>query len=154
EVALFPFVLTTLSSSVILTVTDEFARQLGQSSKAGLVPRDYILITGDSYAEGLGDTLAEVGPHSRQDYASAHVIAEQLGRDVVNVGRRGWGNTNASLAPAMFVARGRMSLLYPVAPPVALFYYFYEVNDFDDNLRWARLGYGVDLGVRPYTLAD
>ena len=39
---------------------DKNLRILAQSSKKSLLPNEYIAITGDSYATGVGDWLAEV----------------------------------------------------------------------------------------------
>ena len=60
EAFAFPVLLSTMSANMA-GLTQDFARQLAQSSKAGIVPRDYVMLTGDSYAEGLGDALRERG---------------------------------------------------------------------------------------------
>jgi hypothetical protein len=153
ELLIFPRLLETMPSNVI-PMTQDFGAVLAQSSKAGLIPRDYIMLTGDSYAEGHGDAWRGSRPGSREPYASAHFIAEHLGRDVISVGRGGWGSTNAALAPANFLWESRRSLVYRVEPPAAIFYYVFEGNDFEDNLHWARFGMGTDLSQRSYTLAE
>jgi hypothetical protein len=153
EIAVFPYLLAGMPTNVA-QMTRPFARQLAQSSKAGTIPRNYIIVTGDSYAEGWGDGLRHAVPGTRQPYSSAHVIAERLRRDVITVGRAGWGTTNASLAPEEFVAQGRTSLFHPVDPPAAIFFYFYEGNDLFDNVRWARFRHRADLAARPYTPAE
>jgi hypothetical protein len=62
-----------------------------QSSKSGVVPRDPVLLLGDSYAQGEGD--------------SAHVINRLIGRDVVTLGVAGAGSAEGIAAiPAMAYA--------------------------------------------------
>src|SRR5262249_21639042 len=113
ELLLFPYLLRGMPTN-LLAMTQEFGNVLAQSSKADVVPQDYIVITGDSYAEGHGDALTTARPGTREPYASAHFIAGRLGRDVVTVGRGGWGSTNAALGPGTLVRESQMSLFYRV----------------------------------------
>src|SRR3954454_19603098 len=45
-----------------------------QLSKSQYVPKDYIALAGDSYAQGVGDWLLSLGFKSSQPYHSADVI--------------------------------------------------------------------------------
>jgi hypothetical protein len=153
EMFAFPVLLQGMPTN-LLTLTQEFGNVLAQSSKAGVIPRDYIVITGDSYAEGHGDALTTARPGTREPYASAHFIAQRLGRDVVTVGRGGWGSANAALGPGTLVRQAQMSLAHKVPPFSEILFYFYEGNDIGDNLQWARFEFGADLGARPYTPAE
>lgn len=153
ELVVFPLYLRVIPTNLI-TYNERFGQLLAQSSKAGVIPRDYIMLTGDSYSVGLGSAYLLSAPGSREPYASAHFIAQRLGRDVVSVGNGGWGNVTSALAPALFAEQARLSLRYPVPPPAALLYYFYEGNDLQDNANWARAVGGADFTARPYSSAE
>src|ERR1043165_6746344 len=58
-----------------------------QISKSQYVPKDYIALVGDSYAQGMGDWLLSLGYKSSKPYHSADVIHEKLRRDVASLGR-------------------------------------------------------------------
>lgn len=147
ELVIFPLYLDAMPSNVA-SLNGRFGQQLAQSSKAGVVPNDYIMITGDSYSVGLGDALRAAAPGSRAPYASAHFIAQRLGRDVLSIGNPGWSTVSAALAPALFAEQARASWRYPIPAPGAILYYFYEGNDLYDNLAWARLRHGADFSAR------
>ena len=61
----------------------EDIRMFAQSSKTGVVPRNPVLLLGDSYAQGYGDWLFEANPNFNGPFHSAHVIQKLSGRDVV-----------------------------------------------------------------------
>lgn len=108
---------------------------LAQSSKAGLVPHDYVAITGDSYAQGLGDWLLSVNPRRNEPFHSAHVVHEQTGRDVVSLGRGGAGSFGGgALRPVRHLLRIASVGRFDVAPPTAVIVYYYEGNDLLDSL--------------------
>jgi len=65
----------------------EDIRIFAQSSKAGVVPRDPVLLLGDSHAQGIGDWLLETNPNRNGAFHSAHIINWLSGRDVVTLGR-------------------------------------------------------------------
>jgi len=116
---------------------------LSQTSKSDLVPDDYILLLGDSYAAGGGDWMLQgLEEGGNPPYQATHVLYEKTGRDVINFGRAGSDNVNATafLASKRF-AQLRRNLL---SDPEDVIVYFYEGNDLNDNLRRARQTFGLD----------
>ena len=97
EFLLFPLLLprTPLRLHVYL---DDGVRPLAQSSKAGVVPEDYVALVGDSYAQGRGDWLLGQDPDGNGPFHSAHVLHERSGRDVLSFGRGGTGSVRAAVA--------------------------------------------------------
>src|SRR5689334_19610609 len=61
----------------------EEIRIFAQSSKSGVLPRNPVLLLGDSYAQGYGDWLLEADTNGNGPFHSGHVIQEKTGRDVV-----------------------------------------------------------------------
>ena len=112
---------------------------LSQSSKAGLTPRNYVALLGDSYAQGVGDWLLQADPDAPASYGSAHVIHDLSGRDVLTFGRAGAGSFE-SMVSEPFRRFGEVagSPWYRLDPPSDAIVYFYEGNDLDDNLRTLR----------------
>jgi len=106
---------------------------LAQSSKGGIVPRDYTLILGDSYAEGQGDWAdAGLARGGRPDYGSAHVLHERTGEDVITFGA---GGANSVRALVKTPLRRRNALRrFLVGEPARVLVFFYEGNDLDDNV--------------------
>jgi hypothetical protein len=117
-------------------------RVLAQSSKRGVVPRDYVAILGDSYAQGSGDWLLEVDQNANPPFHSAHVLHERSGRDVVSFGASGAGSLRALVTEPVAGLRylDRLPLLRP-GPPSDILVYFYEGNDLVDNALDIRLRY-------------
>ena len=116
---------------------------LSQTSKSSLVPQDYILLLGDSYAVGGGDWMLQgLEEGGNPPYQATHVLHEKTGRDVINFGRAGADNVNATayLVSKRF-AQLRRNLL---SDPKDVIVYFYEGNDLNDNLRRARQHFGLD----------
>ena len=73
-------------------LVDKNLRILAQSSKNTQFPKEYIAITGDSYAVGAGDWSTEIQRSSffgSFDYSPAHLIHKKTGIDVVSFGRAG-----------------------------------------------------------------
>src|SRR6185312_4839193 len=56
----------------------ETADVLAQNSKSGVVPHDYVVLLGDSYAKGVGDWMLDVGDDRTLPYHSANVIHDGL----------------------------------------------------------------------------
>ncbi len=71
---------------------DDRIRILAQSSKRAAVPRDYVAITGDSYALGRGDWLLSVDANRNPAFHSAHVLHERTDHDVISFARGGAGS--------------------------------------------------------------
>lgn len=114
-------------------------RALGQSSKASVIPRDYIALVGDSYAQGLGDWLQKNIKSSRYkgtnpDYYSGHIIYNQTGIDVITYGMGGAGSVKG-LVTAPIIPHIYINSLWPYTldQPKQIIIYFYEGNDFTDN---------------------
>lgn len=109
---------------------------LSQSSKRGLIPEHYVLLLGDSYAEGFGDWLDTADRSRNGPHHSAHVIRDQLSRDVLSYGKGGVGSI-----PALVLLPERWDRAlhrFGLTPPDEVVVYFYEGNDLDDNLRYLR----------------
>jgi len=116
----------------------ETAGVLLQTSKSGSVPRDYIAILGDSYAEGLGDALLSQGGNAARGFDAAHVVHDRTGRDVVSFGRGGSSSAEGLVRQPARTLGGSRCLLFPtLADPSRIFAYFYEGNDIQDNVRFA-----------------
>ena len=108
---------------------------LAQSTKAGLVPHDYIAILGDSMAEGLGDALLAAGNNEARALHAAHVIRELTGRDVVSFGRGGSSSAEGMVRQPARILAGSRCLIFPtIEDPSRIIAYFYEGNDIQDNL--------------------
>lgn len=111
------------------------ARVLAQTSKSGTLPRDYVAIVGDSYAEGLGDWFWEADPRSSPPFASQHVLHALTGRDVAVFGRSGNGSLGGLAGTPIGLHEQLRTLGLGLRPPRAILVYFYEGNDLDDNVR-------------------
>lgn len=62
----------------------EGIRALAQSSKRSTIPKDYIALVGDSYAQGFGDWFLNSNKNSNSDFHSAHIIHKRTGNDVLS----------------------------------------------------------------------
>jgi hypothetical protein len=112
-------------------------RVFAQSSKAGVIPRDPVVLLGDSYAEGYGDWLLQSLGHGNGRFHSAHVINRLTGRDVVTLGVGGGGSAEGIAAyPAMAYAYAKTAWYLRLPPPHVAVIYFYEGNDLNDNMRF------------------
>jgi hypothetical protein len=114
---------------------DPALRPLAASSKRAALPRDYVAIVGDSYAQGRGDWLLETDADTNGPYASAHVLFERSGRDVISWGRGGAGFLSGWVAFPLVSWRAlQSSRRTALAPPSVLIAYLYEGNDLEDTL--------------------
>jgi len=110
---------------------------LMQTTKSDYLPRDYIALLGDSYAEGYGDWLQQVGSKRKGPFHSADIIHRRTGRDVVTFGISGAGSAEAMvMRPAEVLPSSPCSVFPAIDPPRQMFVYFYEGNDIEDNLRF------------------
>jgi len=121
---------------------DKDLRVLAQSSKKNQIPKDYIALTGDSYAVGAGDWLNEVRKSNffgSPDYSAAHLIHKKTGIDVVSFGRAGaasfdgiWSEPVSKFLYINYVRDYRLS------PPKNFLIFFYEGNDVYGDIRFLR----------------
>jgi hypothetical protein len=134
----------------------ELADVLTQATKSAYLPRDYVAILGDSYAEGLGDWLTQNGGKRNGPFHSAYVVRQLTGRDVVSFGVRGAGSAEGIvLRPAGALPSSPCSIFPAIEPPRQMFIYFYEGNDIEDNIRFldkvrARYGASDDGAIDRY----
>lgn len=115
----------------------ETAGVLVQTSKARFVPKDYVAILGDSYAEGLGDWLLTNAGNEALAYHSAHIIRDLTGKDVVTFAKAGSGSAEALVRqPARIMAGSGCAIFPDLEQPKHFLAYFYEGNDVPDNLHF------------------
>lgn len=117
----------------------ETAGALVQKTKAGLVPRNYVAILGDSYAEGWGDESLKAGDDFGRWFSAADVVHELTGRDVVTFGKAGAGSAEAFVMLLSRALDGSRCATFPsIGDPDQVFAYFYEGNDLGDNSEFAK----------------
>ena len=147
ELLAFPFVLAHISTAP-LGFLGEGETLLAQTSKRGVFPRDYIALTGDSYAAGWGDCAAGAADRARDCPTPAERVHRSTGRDVVTFARPGAGILRAIIdEPLSQLAYARGLSWWAFADPDILLVFFYEGNDVDDNawdlrVRYFQGGYG------------
>lgn len=138
----------------------ELADVLTQTTKSAYLPKDYVAILGDSYAEGLGDWLTQNGSKRNGPFHSANIIRQLTRRDVVSFGVRGAGSAEGIvLRPAGALPSSPCSVFPAIEPPRQMFIYFYEGNDIEDNIRFldkvrARYGTSDDGAIDRYLGED
>jgi len=143
EFAFFRFMLPYMSLNILPHLPDRAAYFM-QSSKSHFVPRDYIVLVGDSYAQGMGDWLYANGGDQSKPHHSANVLHDLLGTDVVSVGRAASGSAEGMVLRVTRVYDDSYCYLFPhIAEPKHMLIYFYEGNDLDDNYKL------LDHQVRP-----
>ncbi len=136
EYLLAPFILPYMPTGFLLSGERE-VRFLGQHSvKNGLLPESpYIALFGDSYAEGYGDWLSgDNGGNRDSDHHSANVINNLTGIDVATYGKSGNDNIKGNYIYPLYISRRLEKLRFDLKKPDTIIYYFYEGNDFWDNL--------------------
>ncbi len=98
---------------------------LTQTSKSDYLPKDYIALLGDSYAEGYGDWLQQAQGKRNGPFHSAHIIYQQTGRDVVSFGIGGAGSAEAMvLRPAEVFPSSTCSIYPAIDRPRQMVVYF------------------------------
>ena len=133
EFAFFRFVLPYMPLNILPHLPDRAAYFM-QSSKSHFVPRDYIALVGDSYAQGIGDWLYANGGDQSKPHHSANVLHDQLGTDVVSVGRVASGSAEAMVLRLTRVYDDSYCYLFPhIADPKRILIYFSEGTDLDEN---------------------
>jgi GDSL-like Lipase/Acylhydrolase family len=120
---------------------------LVQGSKQQFVPKYYLAILGDSYAEGAGDWLWNNAGNEALPFGPADVLHELTGRDVVSFGRGGSSSAEGLVKqPAEILAASTCSIFPTISEPAHIMAFFYAGNDIQDNLRFlgqVRTSYGV-----------
>ncbi|MEZ5787791.1 MAG: hypothetical protein R3D62_15250 [Xanthobacteraceae bacterium] len=112
---------------------------VGQTSKKSELPHDYIVLLGDSYAQGVGDWQINAAIKGSRRYHSAHVMQDLTGHDVISLGRWGYNSAQAMVLKPAWVYDGHC-LAYPTPEsPRQIVVYFFEGNDFIDNYRWLEI---------------
>ena len=129
---IFRFLLPHLSLNLHPHFPD-IAEVFAQTSKAGTVPRDYIALLGDSYAEGQGDGLLAANGDRAKFQHSAHELNRLTGRDVVSLGIGGAGSVQAMVRQPARILNGNCFLYPRLDPPRQIVVYVYEGNDLDEN---------------------
>lgn len=108
---------------------------LSQSSKQSRIPKNYIAIVGDSYAQGKGDWLLDSNPNANGPFHSAHVLNKLTTRDVVTFGKSGASNIEGwvrePIAKYEFIHNQIDS---DFAKPNIVLAYFYAGNDLTENV--------------------
>lgn len=135
EIVFFRLVLPDLPLAWRLYLPDR-ADFFLQVSKSQYVPRDYIALVGDSYAQGMGDWLLSQGGKGARPYHSADVIHEILRRDIASFGRASAGSAEGMVLRVMRILGDKYCYLFPaIEMPKRFVVYFYEGNDIDDNFK-------------------
>jgi hypothetical protein len=111
----------------------DIAEVFAQTSKRATVPRDYIALLGDSYAEGQGDSLLNATGDRTKVQHSAHVLHRLTGRDVISLGIGGAGSAQAMVRMPARILNGGCFLYPHLALPQRMLVYFYEGNDLEEN---------------------
>lgn len=107
---------------------------VAQSSKREVEPRDYLLLSGDSYAEGAGDWVRSVSGWSNAPFQATHVVYERTGVDVITFGESGAGSAMGYVErPIGFLEA--LNKRYTIGKPTYAALYFYAGNDLTDNIR-------------------
>lgn len=113
------------------------AAVLMQTSKQATLPKDYVALVGDSYAQGQGDWLIEQVDQAAPDFHSAHLLHRQTGRDVISFGSGGAGSVRGLVTePVTVLDYLRHSRWPAMEDPQTLLVYFYEGNDLNDNIEY------------------
>jgi hypothetical protein len=109
---------------------------LFQATKKGVVPKNYILLLGDSYGAGSGDWLYTVNYNKNPPFNSAHIIHQLTGKDVLNIASSGFGSIQANVfQPVRKIETINASPFINMAAPDEILVYFYEGNDIENNVR-------------------
>jgi len=113
---------------------------LVQNTKRGYLPRDYIALLGDSYADGLGDWLLELNGNRGKPFHSANIIHDLTGRDVVSFGKAPGGSAQGFVLRAARIFDISRCYLFPkIEEPSRMVYYYFEGNDIEDDLAFIEI---------------
>ncbi|MDA7823550.1 hypothetical protein N9A58_08190 [Opitutales bacterium] len=110
--------------------------KLGQYSKKGVIPKNYLAIVGDSNVYGFGPWLYDNSWSMEQpSFAAHHLLHASLKKDVVSFGYPGFGSLGSSLTMLSELQMFKNSWIWPkIEDPLEILFVFYEGNDLINNL--------------------
>jgi len=126
--------------TTLMPVSSQFALgdtgyPLLQYSKKELIPKNYILITGDSYAYGVGEHLYDNIKQKRLQYHAGHTLNAITSKDVIALGFPHIGNIDSTaIIPTTFAEKIKKKYGYAIEDPEYILVYFYEGNDLANNI--------------------
>ena len=109
------------------------------NTKHGILPRNYVLVLGDSYAAGMGgDTVYNTTRQTTTNHY-LELLHQRTGHDFLNLGIEGASNPRGFLLHpvAVFEKLRDTSFIGTLDSPSIIVGLFYEGNDFIDNLEFA-----------------
>lgn len=110
-------------------------RPLVELSKNAAVPKDYIAIFGDSYSFGEGDWIIDSDKSTNPKHGPADILHDATGENFISFGQSGKGSLiYLASAPANFYRFYQKTWKYRLGKPKAIAVFFYEGNDFNNNL--------------------
>ncbi len=110
-------------------------RPLAQSSKKSVIPRNYVALVGDSYAQGYGDWFLDSNFNENPPFHSAHVINQRTGIDIISFGKGGASSVRGMVTlPIAHYEYINATPQFELARPGGIIVYFYEGNDLNDNI--------------------
>lgn len=108
-----------------------------QTTKRNVMPEDYLAIVGDSYAMGLGDQYYLGNAQQGAEYGSAPFLHKALQQDVISFGTAGNSSISGMVTqPILAIKFFNKSWRTTIQPPQKILVYFYEGNDFSDNVEY------------------
>ena len=128
--------------------------KLGQYSKKGVIPKNYLAIVGDSNVYGFGPWLYDNSWSMEQpSFAAHHLLHASLKKDVVSFGYPGFGSLGSSLTMVSELQMLKNSWIWPkIEDPLEILFVFYEGNDLINNLHEVEQR-GLDLHtIEPHQL--
>jgi hypothetical protein len=110
--------------------------KLGQYSKKGVIPKNYLAIVGDSNVYGFGPWLYDNSWSMEQpSFAAHHLLHASLKKDIVSFGYPGFGSLGSSLTMVSELQMLKNSWVWPkIENPLEILFVFYEGNDLVNNL--------------------
>ena len=110
--------------------------KLGQYSKKGVIPKNYLAIVGDSNVYGFGPWLYDNSWSMEQpSFAAHHLLHASLKKDIVSFGYPGFGSLGSSLTMVSELQMLKNSWIWPeIEDPLEILFVFYEGNDLINNL--------------------
>jgi hypothetical protein len=126
--------------TALMPVSSQFALgytgyPLLQYTKKELLPKHYILITGDSYAYGAGEYFYDNIKQKKLQYHAGHTLHTLTSRDVIVLGFPHMGNIDdLAIIPTTFIEKIQNKYGYSIEDPEFILAFFYEGNDLANNV--------------------